>query len=69
MYGEGFHPHFSVISYDFFEIFFTEERSYQGLKDGTSFGLLSDKSAEEENSNFCQILHTGHFRPLCSYAN
>ena len=26
--------------------FFTEEGSYQRLKDATSFGLLSDKSAE-----------------------
>ena len=34
------------------------DRSYQGLKDATSFGLISDKSAEKlerENSNF------GHF--------
>ena len=38
--------------------FFTKERSYQGLKDATSFSLLSDKSAEkseEENSNICQF--------------
>ena len=38
--------------------FFTEEGSYQGLKDATSFGLLSDKSAEllgSKYSNFCQI--------------
>ena len=27
--------------------FFTEEGSYQGLKDAASFGLLSDKSAEK----------------------
>ena len=27
--------------------FFTEERSYQGLKGATLFGLLSDKSAEK----------------------
>ena len=27
--------------------FFTEERSYEGLKYATSFGLLSDKSAEK----------------------
>ena len=38
--------------------FFTEEGSYQGLKDTTLFGLLSDKSAEilwSEYSNFCQF--------------
>ena len=37
--------------------FFMRDRSYQWLKDATSFGLLSDKSAEKlkgENSNFCQ---------------
>ena len=38
--------------------FFTEEGSYQGLKDATSFGLLSDKSTEilgSEYSDFCQF--------------
>ena len=38
--------------------FFIRDRSYQGLKDATSFGLISDKSAEKlewKNSNF------GHF--------
>ena len=45
-YGEGFHLDFSVISWNFFKIFFTEEGSYQWLKDATSFALLSDKSAE-----------------------
>ena len=53
-------PEISLISWNFFffKIFFTTERSYQGLKDVTSFGLLSDKSAEkleEENSKFCQF--------------
>ena len=49
--------------------FFTEEGSYQGLKDATLIGLLSDKSAEKLKGkylNFRQILHTGrfgHFRP------
>ena len=31
---------------DFLLDFFTEERSYQGLKDATSISCLSDKSAE-----------------------
>ena len=31
---------------DFFLDYFTEGRSYQWLKDATSFGLLSDKNAE-----------------------
>ena len=38
--------------------FFTEEGSYQGLKDATSFGLLSDKSTgilRWKYSNFRQI--------------
>ena len=53
--------------------FFTEEGSYQGLKDATSIGLLSDKSAEKlkgKYSNFHQILHTGqfgHFQPLWAW--
>ena len=54
--------------------FFTEERSYQGLKDATLFGLLSDKSAEKlegEYSKNCQfsILATWPTQPLCLYAN
>ena len=67
-YGEAF-TLISLISWNFFVIFFTEEGSYQGLKDATSFGLLSDKSAEIlglKYSNFHRILHTGrfgHFQP------
>ena len=57
MYGEGFHLDFSH-QLESYQILLTAERSYQGLKDATSFGLISDKSAEKlegENSNF------GHF--------
>ena len=57
-YGEGIPPGFSVISWNLFKIFFTEEGSYQWLKDATSFGLLSDKTAEKlegEYSNICQF--------------
>ena len=62
----GLSPSFLCYQLWFLWDFFTEERSYQGLKDATLFGLLSDKSTEkleEENSNFRQILHTGHFQP------
>ena len=41
-----------------YQILLTGKRSYQGLKDATSFGLISDKSAEKsegENSNICQF--------------
>ena len=44
--------------------FFMRDRSYQCLKDATSFGLLSDKSAEKlkgENLNFCQNGRIGNF--------
>ena len=65
----GLSPRFLCFQLEFLCDFFTEERSYQGLKDATSFGLLSDKSAEilgSKYSIFRQILHTGrfgHFRP------
>ena len=55
-YGEGIPPDFCY-QLDFLLDFFTEEGSYQGLKDATSFGLLSDKSTEIvgwKYSNFCQ---------------
>ena len=42
----GHAPWFLCYQLDFLLDFFTEEGSYQGLKDATSFGLLSDKSAE-----------------------
>ena len=42
----GHVPQFLCYELDFLLDFFTEERSYQWLKDATSFGLLSDKSAE-----------------------
>ena len=63
-YGEDMHLDFSVISWNFFKNFFTEERFYQGLKDATLFGLLSDKSAEIlgwKYSNFCQMAKSGIF--------
>ena len=47
---------------DFLLDFFTEERSYQGLKDATSFGLISDKSAKIRGLEYwknCQFsIHT-----------
>ena len=39
-YGEDIHLDFSVISWHFLLDIFTEEGSYQGLKDATSFGLM-----------------------------
>ena len=68
-YGQDMHLNFCVISWTFLLDFLTEEGSYQGLKDATSFGLLSDKSTEIlglKYLNFRQILHTGqfgHFEP------
>ena len=54
----GDSPQFLSYQLESYQILLTGERSYQGLKDATSFGLISDKSAEKsegENSNF------GHF--------
>ena len=51
------HLDFSVINWSWGLIFFMRDRSYQWLKDATSFGLLSDKSTEKlkgENLKFCQ---------------
>ena len=45
-YGEDMHLDFSVINLSWGLIFFMRDRSYQWLKDATSFGLLSDKSTE-----------------------
>ena len=39
-------PQISLLSVGISLRFFTEERSCQWLKDATSFGLLSDMSAE-----------------------
>ena len=39
-------PQISLLSVRISLRFFTEERSYQWLKDATSFGLLSEKSAK-----------------------
>ena len=41
-----------------YQILLTADRSYQGLKDATLFGLISDKSAEKsegKNINICQF--------------
>ena len=58
-YGEGFPPHnFSVIIWNLFKIFFTEEGSYHWLKDVTLPAFLSDKSTEifkSKYSNICQF--------------
>ena len=73
-YGEDIHLDFSVISWSWRFIFFMTDRSYQWLKDATSFGLISDKSAEIRGSEYwknCQfsiLAEIGHFLPSCSYA-
>ena len=54
----GHAPRFLCYQLDFLLDFFTEERSYEGLKDATSFGLLSDKSAEKLEGENSKI---GHF--------
>ena len=54
----GISHRFLCYQLESYQILLTGERSYQGLKDATSFGLLSDKSAEKlegENSNNCQF--------------
>ena len=74
-YGEDIHLDFSVINWSWGLIFFMRDRSYQWLKDATSFGLISDKSAEIRGSEYwknCQfsiLAKIGHFRPSCSYAS
>ena len=45
-YGEDIHLDFSVINWSWGAHFVMRDRSYQWLKDATSFGLISDKSAE-----------------------
>ena len=60
----GDSPRFLCYQLDFLLDFFTEEGSYEGLKDTTSFGLLSDKSTEIlgwKYSNFCQYGRIGNF--------
>ena len=57
-HGKGIHLYFSVINWSWGLIFFMRERSYQWLKDATSFGLISDKSAEIQGSEYwknCQF--------------
>ena len=51
-------PWFLCYQWDFLLDIFTEEGSYQGLKDATLFGLISDKSAEIRGSEYwknCQF--------------
>ena len=51
-------PQISLLSVGILSNPFNWRKSYQGLKDATLFGLLSDKSAEKlegENSNNCQF--------------
>ena len=45
------------------------DRSYQWLKDATSFGLISDKSAEILGSIFeyLPILHTGRMADIAFF--
>ena len=54
-YGEDMHLDFSVINWSWGLIFFMRDRSYQWLKDATSFGLISDKSAEIQGSKYSII--------------
>ena len=66
----GLSHRFLCYQLESYQILLTGERSYQGLKDAISFGLLSDKSAEKlegENSNICQfsILATWQTQSLC----
>ena len=66
----GHAPWFLCYQLDFLLDFFTEAGSYQWLKDATSFGLLSNKSAEKLEGNIQKIANSpyeiGHFHPLCS---
>ena len=69
-------PWFLCYQWDFLLDIFTEEGSYQGLKDTTLFGLISDKSAEIRGSEYLKICQFSILnRPfslfffLCSYAN
>ena len=54
----GHAPRFLCYQLVFLLDFFTAERSYQGLKDATLFGLISDKSAEIQGPEYwknCQF--------------
>ena len=54
----GLSPRFLCYQLESYQILLTGERSYQGLKDSTSFGLLSHRSAEKlegGNSKNCQF--------------
>ena len=71
----GHTPQFLCYQLELGAHFFMRDRSYLWLKDATSFGLISDKSAEIRGSEYWKkwpILHTGHMELLlhvCSYAN
>ena len=58
----GLSNRFLCYQLECYQILLTGERSYQGLKDATSFGLISDKSAEKSGGKFeyLPILHTGY---------
>ena len=62
---KGF-PQISLLSVRIRLRFFTEEGSYQWLKDATSFGLLSNKTAEKLGGKFefLPILYTGHLADM-----
>ena len=60
----GHAPRFLCYQLELGAHFFMRDRSYQWLKDASSFGLLSDKSAEIlgwKYSNFRQIHHLAIF--------
>ena len=46
----GVFPRFLCYHLEFFQILLTGDGSYQYLKDATSFGFLSDKSAKQFDS-------------------
>ena len=54
----GHAPQFLCYQLDFLLDFFTKERYYQWLKDATSFGLLSVKSAEKIEGNIRKIANS-----------
>ena len=43
------------------------DRSYQWLKDATSFGLISDNSTEIRGSKYWPILHTGRMADIAFF--
>ena len=76
-YGEDIHLDFCY-QLDFLLDIFMRDRSYQELKDATSFGLICGKSAEIQGSEYwknCQFSILANsvifafLLPSCSYAN